>query len=390
MTDARWIVTRREILERLRSRPLRIAALLQLGLIVVVLVIVSLAGGDGGTRTVGLAGERSQAYAQPLRAAGPALDETIRTRELPDRAAAVAGVDDGSLDAAVIDGREVIVEHDTTGSLTAAIQSVRRELALRDALERAGVPPDELRAALDPATLQVRALDPQPADAEERNGLAIIAVILLYVAIFSYGMAIAGGVVEEKSSRVIEVVLSAIRPRELLFGKIFGLGLIAIAQFGATIAVGLGAALALDVADLPSVTGGATALVLAWFLSGFLLYACLYSIAGSLVSRSEDLAGVTGPLNVIVVAAYLIAFTAVGNPDSTVAVAASLFPLSAPMAMPVRWLVGDVPTGELVLAFALTLASAAALIRVSAAVYAGTALRLGPRISLRRALAARA
>jgi ABC-2 type transport system permease protein len=387
--SARWLVARRELIERARSRALRVATLLQLGLIVAVLVISTLTSGDSDTKTVGLVGSASQAYAQPLHASGPALGVTVRVRTLPSRAAAARGVDDGDLDAAVVDGREVLVEHDRTDTLTAAIQGVQRQLALRGALERAGVPPRQLAQALDPSALSVRALDPQPADQDSRSGLAIVAVLLLYIAIITYGMAVAGGIVEEKSSRVIEVVLSAIRPRELLFGKIAGLGALALCQFALTIGVGVVGALVLNVADLPSVTGGAAALVVAWFLAGFLLYACLYSIAGALVSRSEDLQSVAGPLNLVAVACYLVAFFGVTSPDSTLTTVASFVPLSAPMAMPVRWLVGEVPAWQLAVSFALTLLSAAALVRLSAAIYAGTALRLGPRLSLRRALAVR-
>lgn len=385
----RWLVARRELIERARSRALRVAMLLQLGLIVAVLVISAVTGGGGDTKTVGLVGSASQAYAQPLRASGPALGVTVRVRTLPSRTAATRGIDDGDLDAAVVDGREVVVERDRTDTLTAAIQGVRRQLALRGALERAGVPPQQLAEALAPSALSVRALDPQPADQDSRNGLAIVAVILLYIAITTYGMAVAGGIVEEKASRVIEVVLSAIRPRELLFGKIAGLGALALCQFALTIGVGVVGALALNVVDLPSVTGGAAALVVGWFLAGFLLYACLYSIAGALVSRSEDLQSVSGPLNLVAVACYLVAFFGVTSPDSTLTTVASFVPLSAPMAMPVRWLVGDVPAWQLAVSFALTLLSAATLVRLSAAIYAGTALRLGPRLSLRRALAVR-
>ena len=152
-------------------------------------------------------------------------------------------------------------------------------------------------------------------------------------------------------------------------------------QFSLTIVVGLSAALALNITDLPSVTGGAAALVVAWFLAGFLLYACLYSIAGALVSRSEDLQSVAGPLNLITVASYLVAFFAVGSPDTTLSAVASFVPLSAPMAMPVRWLVSNVPAWQVAISFALTLLTAIAVMRLSAAIYAGTALRLGPRIS---------
>lgn len=91
----------------------------------------------------------------------------------------------------------------------------------------------------------------------------------------------------------------------------------------------------------------------------------------------------------IAVTVYLITFFSIDDPDSTMSVVASFFPLSAPMAMPVRWLVGDVPAWEVALSFALTLATAFAFVRLSAAIYAGTALRLGPRISLRSALASR-
>lgn len=386
--SARWLVVRREIVERARSRTLQIATAVQFALIVIVLVIASLVGGDGATRTIGLVGAESQAYAQPLRAAGPSLDETVRTRTLPDRAAALRGVRDGELDAAIINGREVVVEDETTGPLTATIESVHRQLALRAALRDAGVPGDEVARALDPPALAVRALDPRPDDAGTREGLALIAVILLYIAILTYGLAVANGVVEEKASRVVEVVLSAIRPRELLFGKVIGIGLVAIVQFAATVAVGLAAAVALDVTELPSVTGGGAVLVVGWFVAGFMLYAALYSIAGALVSRTEDLQAVAGPLNVITVAAYLVTFFSVGDPDGTVSVVASFAPLSAPMAMPARWLAGDVAAWQVALSFALTLASAAALVRLSAAIYAGTALRLGPRVSLRSALSA--
>lgn len=387
--NARWLVTRREIVERARSRTLQVATAVQLALIVIVLVIAALVGGGDATRTVGLVGDGSQPYAQPLRTAGPALDETVRTRTLPNRAAAVRAVRAGELDAAVIDGREVLVEDDRTGPLMGAIQSAHRQLALRTALTDAGVRDDRLQRALNPPALAVRALDPRPADAGTREGLALIAVILLYIAILTYGLAVANGVIEEKASRVIEVVLSAISPRELLFGKVVGIGLVAIAQFAVTVAVGLGAAVALDVADLPPVTTGAAVIAVAWFVAGFLLYASLYAIAGALVSRTEDLQSVSAPLNLIMLAAYLLTFFNIDDPDGPLAVVTSFVPLSAPMAMPARWLMGDVAAWEVAVSLALTLATAAAIVRLAAAIYAGTVLRLGPRVSLRSALSAR-
>jgi len=387
VSGARWIVARREIVERLRSRAFLVGTALQLAAVIVVLVIGAVTSGGDDTKTVALAGASSQQYAQPLRAAGPALDATVETTVAPDRAAAVRLVRDGDADAAVVDGREVVVDDDPDDTLAAAIQSVRRELALRDALDRAGVPPAELRAALAPAPLTVAVLDPGDEDLGARQGIAFIAILLLYIAIFTYGMWVATGIVEEKSSRVIEVVLSAIRPRELLAGKVVGLGLLGLGQFALVVAVGAIGANLLDTVDIPSITAGWAALIVLWFLLGYALYACLYAVAGAIVSRQEDLQSSTGGLNMVVIGAYILSFAALQSPDGTLMTALSFLPPSAPMAMPARWLVSDVPAWELIASIALTVASIAALLRLATVVYSRAALRMGPKVSLRSVLA---
>lgn len=386
MNGPRAIVARREIAERLRSRAFRVGTALQVAAVVVLLIIASVSSGGDETKTVALVGGPSQPYAQPLRATGPALDATIETTTAADRAAAVALVRDGDADAAVVDGREVIVDDDPDDTLAAAIQSVRRELALRAALDDAGVPPAELRSALDPAPLTVAVLDPGNEDLGARQGIAFIAILLLYIAIFTYGMWVATGIVEEKSSRVIEVVLSAIRPRELLAGKVVGLGLLGLGQFALVVAVGVIGANLLDV-DMPEITAGWAALIVLWFLLGYALYACLYACAGAIVSRQEDLQSSTGALNMIVIGAYILSFIALQEPEGMLMKVLSFLPPSAPMAMPARWLVADVPAWELIASIALTLLAIAALLRLATLVYSRAALRMGPKVSLRSVLA---
>lgn len=386
MSGPRWIVARRELVERLRSRAFQVGTAIQLAAIVIVLAIAALTGGGSTTKKVVLVGQASQAYAAPLRASGPALDAKVRTSTLPDRAAAAKAVQDGDADAAVIDGREVIVKDDPGATLPAAIQAVRRELALHDALDAAGVPPAQLRAALAPAPLHVAVLEPGNADRSTRQGIAFVAVLLLYLAIFTYGLWVAGGIVEEKSSRVIEVVLSAIRPRDLLAGKIAGLGLLGLGQFALVIAVGLIGGSVLKAVELPHVTAGWVALIALWFLLGYALYACLYAVAGALVSRQEDLQSSTGALNMIVIGSYLLSFFSLQSPDGTLIKVASFLPTSAPMAMPARWLLTDVPAWQLVASIALTLLTTVALLRLATVVYTRAALRMGPKVSLRSVL----
>lgn len=389
MSDMRWLVARRELVERARSRAFQVGSAVQLLAIVIVLVIVALTGGGNDTKDVGLVGAASEPYAQALEQAGPALDAEITTRALPDRAAAAKAVEDGDLDAAVIDGREILVEDDPDDTLAAAVQATRRQLALREALDRAGVPAAQLDAALAPAPLRVAVLEPENEDRGTRQGIAFVAVLLLYLAIFTYCLWVAGGIVEEKSSRVIEVVLSAIRPRELLAGKIIGLGVLGIGQFVLTIAVGLIGASLLNAVDLPNVTVGWAALIALWFVLGFAFYACLYSVAGALVSRQEDLQSSTGALNMIVIASYLLTFFGIQDPDGTLLAVISFLPPSAPMAMPARWLVTEVPAWQLIVSLLLTLVATVATLRLATTVYARAALRMGPKLSLRSVLAAR-
>jgi ABC-2 type transport system permease protein len=386
VSGARWIVARRELVERLRSRAFQVGTGVQLVAVVVALVIAALTGGGEDTKKVALAGDASAAYAAPLQATGPALDARVETTVVADRAAAVKAVRDGDADAAVVDGREVVVDDDPDSTLAAAIQSVRRELALRDALDDAGVPQADLRAALAPAPLAVAVLDPGKSDLSTRQGIAFIAILLLYMAIFTYGLWVAGGIVEEKSSRVIEVVLSAIRPRELLAGKIAGLGLLGLGQFALVIAVGLVGGTLLDAVDLPHVTAGWVALIVLWFLLGYALYACVYAVAGAVVSRQEDLQSSTGALNMVVIAAYVLSFVALQDPDGALMTLLSFLPPSAPMAMPARWLVTDVPAWQLVVSIGLTLVAIAALVRLATVVYSRAALRMGPKVSLRSVL----
>jgi ABC-2 type transport system permease protein len=134
---------------------------------------------------------------------------------------------------------------------------------------------------------------------------------------------------------------------------------------------------------------GSVLLVVLWFLLGYALYACLYAVAGALVSRQEDLQSTTGALNMVVVGSYILSFTALQSPDGLLMQVLSWVPVTAPMAMPARWLVTDVPAWELLGSVALALVSIVAALRLATLVYSRAALRIGPKLSLRSALASR-
>ena len=138
--------------------------------------------------------------------------------------------------------------------------------------------------------------------------------------------------------------------------------------------------------DLPTGAPLAIVLVVVFSLLGYLLYACAFAVAGSVVSRQEDLQGSSAPLTVLLVAAFILTQTALNDPNGTLVRVLSIVPLTAPLAMPSRVALADVPAWEIVLAAALTLATALLVLRAAAGIYAATVLRMGQRVALREAL----
>ncbi len=211
-------------------------------------------------------------------------------------------------------------------------------------------------------------------------------MLLLYIAIITFGNVVAVGVIEEKSSRVIELILSTIRARELLAGKVLGIGLVGLIQLVAVGGAGLAFALATGELDLPSSTAWTAVLVAVYFVLGYLLYACAYAMAGALVSRQEDAQSTTAPMTIVLVGSYLLSLSVLDDPDSTLATIGSFIPPLAPMIVPARAAQDALPAWELAVSILLMLACSALLIRLAGRVYERAVLRLGAPLKLSQAL----
>jgi ABC-2 type transport system permease protein len=184
---------------------------------------------------------------------------------------------------------------------------------------------------------------------------------------------------------VVEILLSAIRPRQLLAGKIVGIGLLGIVQlaFIATFAIVL--SVVTGALELPGTAIGIALVVLAWFVLGFAFYAGLFAVSGSLVSRMEELQNAMVPINLIIFVSFFISIGALENPDSPLSVAASILPFSSALAMPVRIALGSATAPQIALSVALLVAGTAALVPLSARLYSGAVLKTGTRVKLRDA-----
>jgi ABC-2 type transport system permease protein len=203
-----------------------------------------------------------------------------------------------------------------------------------------------------------------------------------------YGQAVAQGVTEEKSSRVVELLLTAVTPRRLLTGKVLGIGLLGLAQLTLAGAAALVAGKLAGGAGLPSAAPKTIALVVLWFILGYAFYSVAFAAVGALVSRQEDLSTAIVPITIVMTGSfYLAMIIANGNPDGTLAQIAAFVPPLAPMVVPARMVLGNMSALGLVLAVAVDLIATAGLILLAARIYEQAILRIGAPIKLRRLIA---
>ena len=252
------------------------------------------------------------------------------------------------------------------------------------ALARAGLDPAAQRAVLTPPPLRVVELDPGRND--QAQGFATVAIFLLFFQLIGYGYWIAAGIVEEKASRVVEILLSTIRPRELLAGKVLGIGVVALGQLLLIGLVGVLLSIATDNIDVPADAFTALVVVLLFFLLGYAFYAAMFAVAGALVPRQEEIQKRRRrPIQVVLFATYFLSFQAVSDPQGGLAQILSFIPPTAAIVLPVRVIAGDIPAWQIVAGTILLAIGAAALLLAASRIYANAVLRTGTRVRLAEA-----
>lgn len=376
--EAVGLVARREISQRAREKSFLVGTGVSVVIILLVVTLPSLLGFGGR--------EEFTITVQEPAAAVVADAAVHEARAFDADVAIVRGAALSDVDAVLTrDGIRAQEEPDDTllNILQAADQRVRTAAALRDA----GLDDAQAARALSPRPLKLTTVEPV-SDGEDRAGFAFFAVLLLYGQLIGIGIFVAMGVVEEKSSRVVELLLSTIRPTHLLAGKVIGLGLLGLGQLLAIAVVGLAVAGASGAVDVDADLLTAAGLALAWFVVGYAFYGAAFACAASLVSRQEDLQSVLTPLQMLLLVGFFLSFGVNNDPDGTLAVVCSFLPPVAPMIMPARIALGEASAVEIVGAFAVTLAAAAVLIPLAARIYSGAVLRTGAAVKLRQAWAA--
>lgn len=348
-----WLVAEREIASKLQSKSFVIST--------IILLVIALASVLFG----GFTSKSPDATPVAVTAeTATALNDVtgVELTQVSDRAAAEALVRAGDVDAALVPGGDatfpytLIANEQPPGSLLLGL---------------AHTPPVEL--------LKTDGTGPML-----RTFVALGFGLVFLMAASTFGATIAQSVVEEKQTRVVELLLSAISPRALLAGKVIGNTILAMAQILLLLAIAVVGLIITGQVELLQGLTGAIAWFAVFFLFGFVLLASLYAAAAAMVSRMEDIGSTTMPLMMLVMAPYFLVILFNDNP--VVLTVLSYVPFSAPVGMPMRLFVGEAQAWEPLLSLVILLTSCVAAIGVGAKIYENSLLRMGARVRLREAL----
>lgn len=380
MSPARTValIATREVVDRLHNK---MYVLGTLGLAVAAVGIIVLPGlfedGEGERIDLGVVGAVPASFGDLL--ATGAGDRRIELVRLPDREAAADAVADGEVDAALLDSTELMAEGIPDMAVRTAVEGALQQARTAQQLEATGLSDEEVAAVMAPRPPLV-AVDTsgQEADLSDSYTVAFAATILLFVAVTINASSLLSGAVEEKSSRVIEVLLGSVRPWHLLAGKIIGLTGLALGQIGLVVGVALAANAVTGAFALPAATTATVVTGLVMLLIGFVFYAALYTVAGSLASTAEDAQGSAGPLGFMVMGAYFVViFAVMPEPRGVWAQVLSYLPPTAPLTVPARVAFDAMPLWQVAVSVATTLLGVTATVWLAARLYAASLLAGG-------------
>lgn len=381
-----WIlVALRELQVKLTDRNFLLGTGATLLLIAAVFAVQGLLmGGGASSYTVAVTDENASTVVtqaeQSLQAAD--ADNTITTVEVADTAAAESAVSDEEADAALLpsgDGWEFVTDGEPDSDLQGVITESVRSTTLEQNAEAAGTSVSELTAGTEVATRDLSGGDDQSRFVTWIAGFAM--AMLFYMSAIMFGMAIASSVVEEKQSRIIEILAAAIPVRALLTGKVIGNTVLAFGQMALIAAVALIGLTFTEYDQYLSLVTEAFLWYIPFFVLGFLALACIWAAAGAMASRNEDLQSTTMPLTMGLVLVFIVGLSL----DGGAKVIGSFVPVLSTILMPMRLLEGTAEWWEALLALGLTGVFCFLTITIGTRLYRRSLLQTSGRVSLKAA-----
>jgi len=411
-----WAVIRREFVERVRSKWFMVSTILGPVFMIGITVLPSLlATRAGRVNHIVVLDAGSGTFAERLRTqlvgsgrftvdlieaasdrqtvVGDSLTEAIRSEALDG----FLSVSPATLESGRSEyrGRNVSSLRDM-----ATMESVLRQAVVTERLTRQGVNPavvQEAQRGIDLRTLRVTKHGATGESGMVTFFLGYGVALILYMVILIYGINVMRSVLEEKQTRIIEVLVSSLRPFQLMLGKVIGVGGVGLFQFGIWTFTGylmvhfraqiLGAFHVpleqMNAFTFPAISATLLAVVGAYFVLGYLLYAALFAVVGASVTADSEAQQAQQPVMMLLVFSLIVSFAALNDPSGQLAVVTSMIPLSSPIIMPVRVATSDVPSAQLALSLVLAIATVLAVVWLSARVYRIGILMYGKRPSVK-------
>ena len=363
-----WLVARRELIERGRSRAFMFSLVLSIAIIVGGIFLPSLIGGSS-TQHLGIVGTPPAGAVSGIEGTAKAAGLNLTVEPVTDLATGEEQLRNGGLDAVLVTPPD--------GSIPTYVVKTRGNALLQQVVAA---------AFTTPPRVSVRELEAADPNRDVSFAFANVGVILLFISIFTFGSWVLTGVVEEKQSRVVEVVLSTIEPRDLLMGKVLGIGVLGLVQLIVMVSVGLGVGVATGRFSLPPTTGPAVAMLVLWFVLGYAFYSTALGVLGALASRMEEASNASSPVSFLAMAGYFFSLiVALNDPGGTAARIATFIPPVSPMVVPLRAALGTIEPWEIIGSALLMCVAIWALFVVGGRVYSGAVLQTGARMKLRDA-----
>ncbi len=392
MSSGVGLIARREFVERGRSRVFIGVLIGSMVLILAGMFAVSLVGRPAPSASVTVAGEGPAGLVDEVQRVAADLGVDVVVVDSASVEQARQAVQSGSVDAALIDGDTIVAVGAPSPSVDAVLRGAATATARVVAAEQLGLSESAVNTVIQPVVVVVEDLSTAgPVDELEvaRGLAAFMSVVILFILVMAFGQFVGSAVVEEKQTRVAELVLAKVSTAAMLVGKVLGvggLGLVQLVILGMTYAFGLWAfgdgSAGLDLFRLGL---GSLAWMTLWFVIGYAMYSFVFATMGATVSRLEDLQSLTYVPSVLLLPAYAVAAASLTGAASPLLAPMSMVPIWSPLLMPFRIVTGDAVWWEVLVALVGSAAFIAFLVWFGARVYRGAALRTGGRVGLREA-----
>lgn len=387
------LIAGREFVDRLRNK-VYVGGTVLVAVLVAAGIVVLGQLSDDAARLGVVTGDESlvDAVVAASATAKDVEDAEVELVEFADREDAAAAVEDGDVGAAVMDRTTLMVGGGPPNPERATLRRVAtvamQQATLQARLSDRGLSQTEVQQVLRAPQPRVVQPDGEGPDVPAGLLLGYVTTGLLFFAILLNGSLLLTSANQEKSSRVVEVLLAKMRPWQLLAGKLLPLTGLALAQLALVLGAALAANAVVGLVELPAAAPTAVAVALVMLVAGFALFAALFTVAGSLAVSVEHAQTAAMPLQLGVLAsALLVQRSVLPSPEGVVAQVLSFLPPTAPLAVPARVALGVMPGWQVVVAVALTIVGAALTVRLAGRLYSA-ALLAGDKLTWRDALRA--